>query len=181
MTDVEQIWRTKTDDQLAEAVAQTSEYTEDGQRVIRAELDVENTCLKICRRCRSRLKSSLLTSTRPCLVDGCFHGQVVRRLHTSAPLLIVHRRCIWHVDRWCGSSHSRADPLTIIPCCPKWRCSVKRYQQPDHDGEKRRGAITGTPARTAVLLLAGETARTSERRRGLRRSARGCCSSEQSQ
>ena len=38
MTDVEKIWREKTDDEVAEAAWNLSEYTEDAARVIRAEL-----------------------------------------------------------------------------------------------------------------------------------------------
>ena len=38
MTDVEQIWRDKTDDEVAEAASNLSEYTEETARVIRAEL-----------------------------------------------------------------------------------------------------------------------------------------------
>jgi len=38
MTDAEGIWADKTDDELLEAGAELSEYTEDGERIIRAEL-----------------------------------------------------------------------------------------------------------------------------------------------
>jgi len=38
MTDVEQIWRDKTDDEVAEAACNVSEYTEEAARVIRAEM-----------------------------------------------------------------------------------------------------------------------------------------------
>ena len=38
MTDVEQIWREKTDDEVAEAASTLSEYTEETERIIRAEL-----------------------------------------------------------------------------------------------------------------------------------------------
>ena len=38
MTVVEQIWRDKTDDEVAEAAGNLSEYTEEAARVIRAEL-----------------------------------------------------------------------------------------------------------------------------------------------
>jgi hypothetical protein len=38
MTEAERIWRAKSDDDLIEAAAELSEYTEDGRRVIRAEL-----------------------------------------------------------------------------------------------------------------------------------------------
>lgn len=38
MTDVEQIWRDKTDGEVAEAASSLSEYTEEAARVIRAEL-----------------------------------------------------------------------------------------------------------------------------------------------
>ena len=38
MTVVEQIWRDKTDDEVAEAAGNLSEYTEEASRVIRAEL-----------------------------------------------------------------------------------------------------------------------------------------------
>ena len=38
MTVVEQIWRDKTDDEVAEAAGSLSEYTEEAARVIRAEL-----------------------------------------------------------------------------------------------------------------------------------------------
>ena len=38
MTDVEQIWRDKTDNEVAEAASTISEYTEEAARVIRAEL-----------------------------------------------------------------------------------------------------------------------------------------------
>ena len=38
MSDAEAIWAAKTDDELLEAAAELSEYTEDGERVIRAEL-----------------------------------------------------------------------------------------------------------------------------------------------
>ena len=37
MTDVEQIWRDKTDDEVAEAASNLSEYTEEAARVIRGE------------------------------------------------------------------------------------------------------------------------------------------------
>ncbi|MGZ4807987.1 MAG: putative signal transducing protein [Thermoanaerobaculia bacterium] len=37
MTDVEQIWRDKTDDEVAEAASNLSEYTEEAAPVIRAE------------------------------------------------------------------------------------------------------------------------------------------------
>lgn len=38
MTDIERIWRDKTDDDLIVAAAQLSDYTSEGQRVIRSEL-----------------------------------------------------------------------------------------------------------------------------------------------
>lgn len=38
MTDVDEIWRHKTDDEVVEAAWNLSEYTEDATRVIRAEL-----------------------------------------------------------------------------------------------------------------------------------------------
>jgi len=38
MTDAEQIWRAKSDDEILEAAEDLSEYTEDGERIIRAEL-----------------------------------------------------------------------------------------------------------------------------------------------
>jgi hypothetical protein len=38
MTDVDQIWRDKTDDEVAEAASSLSEYTEEAARAIRAEL-----------------------------------------------------------------------------------------------------------------------------------------------
>lgn len=38
MTVVEQIWRDKTDDEVAEAASNLSQYTEEAARVIRAEL-----------------------------------------------------------------------------------------------------------------------------------------------
>src|SRR5258706_15194189 len=39
MMDIEQIWRDKTDDEVAEAIGSISEYTEEAARVIRAELE----------------------------------------------------------------------------------------------------------------------------------------------
>ena len=38
MADAEAIWATKTDDELLEAAGELSEYTEEGERIIRAEL-----------------------------------------------------------------------------------------------------------------------------------------------
>jgi ribosomal protein L37E len=38
MTDAEGIWATKTDDELLEAAEELSEFTEEGERIIRAEL-----------------------------------------------------------------------------------------------------------------------------------------------
>jgi hypothetical protein len=38
MTDVEQIWRDKADEEIAEAAGTLSEYTEEAARIIRAEL-----------------------------------------------------------------------------------------------------------------------------------------------
>jgi hypothetical protein len=38
MADAEGIWATRTDDELLEAAAELSEYTEEGERIIRAEL-----------------------------------------------------------------------------------------------------------------------------------------------
>lgn len=38
MGDAEDIWRAKTDEELLEAGEELSEYTEDGERIIRAEL-----------------------------------------------------------------------------------------------------------------------------------------------
>lgn len=38
MSDLEQIWRAKSDEDLVEAAATLSDFTEEGQRVIRAEL-----------------------------------------------------------------------------------------------------------------------------------------------
>lgn len=38
MTEIDQIWREKTDDEVAEAASNISEYTEEAARVIRAEL-----------------------------------------------------------------------------------------------------------------------------------------------
>lgn len=38
MTSFEQIWRDKTDDEVAEAASELSQYTEEAERVIRAEL-----------------------------------------------------------------------------------------------------------------------------------------------
>jgi hypothetical protein len=38
MTDAEQIWRAKSDDEILEAAQDLSEYTDDGERIIRAEL-----------------------------------------------------------------------------------------------------------------------------------------------
>jgi hypothetical protein len=38
MTESEEIWRTKSDDELLEAREDLSEYTEEGERIIRAEL-----------------------------------------------------------------------------------------------------------------------------------------------
>ena len=38
MSDAEDVWRAKTDDELLEAVEQLSEYTAEGERIIRAEL-----------------------------------------------------------------------------------------------------------------------------------------------
>ena len=42
MTEVEQIWRDKTDDEIVEAAWNLSEYTEEAARVIRAELQRRN-------------------------------------------------------------------------------------------------------------------------------------------
>ena len=39
MADAEAIWAAKTDDELLEAAAELSEYTKEGERVIRAELE----------------------------------------------------------------------------------------------------------------------------------------------
>lgn len=38
MSDAERIWREKSDDDLLEAAAQLDEFTDEGQRIIRAEL-----------------------------------------------------------------------------------------------------------------------------------------------
>ena len=38
MTEAERIWREKSDDDLLEAAAELHEYTEDGKRIIRAEM-----------------------------------------------------------------------------------------------------------------------------------------------
>ncbi len=38
MSDIEKIWREKSDEDLLEAAAQLSDFTDEGQRVIRAEL-----------------------------------------------------------------------------------------------------------------------------------------------
>jgi len=38
MTDAEKIWRAKSDDEILEAAEELSEYTDDGERIIRAEL-----------------------------------------------------------------------------------------------------------------------------------------------
>src|SRR5450759_3253172 len=38
MSDAEATWRSKTDDQIADAATQLSDYTEEGERIIRGEL-----------------------------------------------------------------------------------------------------------------------------------------------
>ena len=39
MSDAESVWRRKTDDELAAAAQHLEDYTEDGRRVVRAELE----------------------------------------------------------------------------------------------------------------------------------------------
>jgi hypothetical protein len=56
MIDPERIWRAKSDDQLLEAAADLSEYTEEGERIIRAELRRRGLpdpgrAIGICQRC----------------------------------------------------------------------------------------------------------------------------------
>lgn len=89
MADAEGIWADKTDDELLEAAGELSEYTEEGERIIRAELQRRGLqqpepAIGACSRCgRSIARSQLHDECSQC--GEPFPPEILRVLGAQAP------------------------------------------------------------------------------------------------
>ncbi len=89
MEDAEAIWAAKTDDALLEAAAELSEYTEEGERVIRAELERRglpqpDPPIGKCSRCgRSIARNHPRDKCSQC--GGAFPPEILRMLRARTP------------------------------------------------------------------------------------------------
>ena len=89
MADAEGIWAAKTDDELLEAAGELSEYTEEGERIIRAELQRRglpqpDSPIGGCSRCgRSIARSDLHEQCSQC--GEPFPPEILRLLGAQTP------------------------------------------------------------------------------------------------